>query len=146
MALYPFSRKYQCCQKYSYLMSWYDTFFFGHFAWCILIDFNGLAQGKAFFLQMSVCQLGPPGKFIFFLEKLENLAKIEKIPKRFSFSHDSKKFEVLRTKVRTFFEEKFEQSSNELRRNSSNSSIQVSPRCFVFRWCQFMIYIKICIT
>jgi hypothetical protein len=29
---------------------------------------------------------------------------------------------------------------NELRRNSSNSSIQASLRCFVFRQCLFMIY------
>jgi hypothetical protein len=58
------------------------------------------------------------------------------------------KFELFLKKSSNFFwrkvQTKFERTLNELQRNSSNSSIQVSPRCFLFRWCLFMIYENTC--
>jgi hypothetical protein len=84
-----------------------------------------------------------PGKFVFFRKigkfgknRINSIsffffARFEKVR---SSSNNSSNFFWRKVRI------KFEQSSNELRRNSSNSSIQVSPRCFVFRRCLFMIY------
>jgi hypothetical protein len=86
---------------------------------------------------------GPPGKFVFF-RKIWKFGKNRINSKTFFFFARFEKVRSSSNKSSNFFwrkvRTKFEQSSNELRRNSSNSSIQVSPRCFVFRRCLFMIY------
>jgi hypothetical protein len=89
------------------------------------------------------------GKVRFF-RKIAKFGKKRINSKTFFFFARFKKVRSSSNKSSNFFWRKvwtkFEQSSNKLRRNSSNSCIQVSLRCFVFRRCQFNIYIKIRIT